>query len=326
MKELLDPDSLIHPREIRIYDTRKYDGQGDGRISNIHGDVRDYSALSSALKGIDIVIHSAAIVDWGTHAEKEVFEVNYTGTENVIRACRENKVRILIYTGSLDAVYTGKPLIDINEDQPYPDKHPNMYCESKALSEVAVVKANGNGLKTCVLRPSDIYGEADPFHMDSLINMAKSGFYVRLGNGRARNQHVYVGNMAHAHLQVAKSLLENNAKVEGNIYFITDGSGENFFTFFDPMVELSGYRIWPRNFWLPRPIAYTIGSLSEFFAFLFRPIKHYNPKFSRFAVTYTCTDFTYTSDKAKNDFGFKPKYNNREALERTAAYYRREKN
>ena len=325
VKELLDPKPLVTPKEIRIFDTREYDGPKDERIKIIHGNVCDYESLETATKGIDIVIHSAAIVDWGTHDEKEVYEVNYTGTENVIRACLENKVRILIYTGSLDAVYTGKPLVDITEDQPYPDKHPNMYCESKALAEVAVMKANGDGLKTCVLRPSDIYGEADPFHMDSLINMVKSGFYVRLGNGKAKNQHVYVGNMADAHLQAARSLLGNNQKTEGNIYFITDGPGENFFTFFDPIVEQSGYTIWPKNFWLPRPIAFFIGSLSELFAVLFRPIKKYNPKFSRFAVTYTCTDFTYSSDKAEKDFGFKPKYDSKEARERTAAYYRQQK-
>jgi nucleoside-diphosphate-sugar epimerase len=323
VKEFLDPSALIAPNEIRIFDTKEYDGQADRRIMHISGDVRDYASLASATRGIDIVIHSAAIVDWGTHSEKKVYDVNFTGTENIIKACEENKIKILIYTSSLDAVYTGKSLINIDERQPYPDKHPNMYCESKALSEVIVVKANSETLKTCVLRPSDIYGEADPFHMDSLINMARGGFYVRLGDGRAKNQHVYVGNMANAHLLVVRNLLDKNKKVEGNVYFITDGPAENFFTFFDQLVLRSGYRIWPENFWLPRKLAYAIGSIFEFTAFLFRPVKHYNPKFSRFAVTYTCTDFIFSSQKAKNDFGYEPKYSFDEAIERTVEYYRK---
>jgi len=323
VKELLDPSTLIVPSVIRIFDNTEYMGIKDKRITFIRGDVRSYESLLEASKDIDIFIHSAAIVDWGTHSEREVYDVNFTGTENVIKVCLERKVKVLIYTSSLDAVFTGSPLVNINEDQPYPKEHPNMYCKSKALSEKAVMEANNEFLKTCILRPSDVYGEGDPYHIDSLINMAKTGFYVRLGNGKSKCQHVYVGNMAYAHIQVARNLLDNNKKVEGSIYFITDGSGYNFFSFFDQIVERSGYRIWPRNLWLPRWIAYAIGSFLEFIAFLFRPIKHYNPKFSRFAVIYTCTDFTFSSNQAEQDFGYKPKYSYEDAMERTVTYYRK---
>ena len=77
--------------------------------------------------------------------------------------------------------------------------------------------------------------------------------------------------------------------------------------------------------WLPKGLAYSIGTISEGIAVLMRPIKKYNPKFSRFAVTYTCTDYTFTSEKAEKDFGFRPKYNLEESLEKTIAYYRNQK-
>lgn len=325
VEELMDPSSIISSEEIRVLDFNQFPGNIDGKIRYIQGDVRDYESIRKASEDVDIVVHSAAIVDWGTHSEKEVYDVNYTGTVNVIKVCEVNGVKVLIYTSSLDAVFTGEPLIEIDENQPYPSKHPNMYCETKALSEKAVIKANNETLKTCVLRPSDVYGGGDPFHIDSLINMAKTGFYVRLGNGKAKCQHVYVGNMAQAHILAARNLLDNNNIVAGNTYFITDGPGHNFFTFFDQIVERSGYRIWPKNLWLPRWIAYTIGSISEFIAILLRPVKHYNPKFSRFAVVYTCTDFTFSSDKAEKDFGYTPKYSFEEAMERTVDHYRKQK-
>jgi len=123
-------------------------------------------------------------------------------------------------------------------------------------------------------------------------------------------------------LQVARALMNGPEKVAGNIYFLTDGPGSNFFKFFDQVVIGAGYRIWPKNLWLPRWLAYSMGSISEFFAWLIRPVKKYHPKFSRFAVTYTCTNYTFNSDKARNDFGFKPKYSQKEALERTISYYR----
>jgi nucleoside-diphosphate-sugar epimerase len=68
-----------------------------------------------------------------------------------------------------------------------------------------------------------------------------------------------------------------------------------------------------------------MGSMSEFFAWLIRPVKSYHPKFSRFAVTYTCTSYTFNSDKAKKDFGFEPKYSPEEAMRRTIDYYKQKK-
>jgi nucleoside-diphosphate-sugar epimerase len=184
-----------------------------------------------------------------------------------------------------------------------------------------VRESNDILFKTCSLRPCDIYGENDPYHIGSLLNMAKGGFYIRLGDGRSRSQHVYVRNIAYAHLLAAKALMDNNPAVAGNVYFITDGPGTNFFHFFDRIVEGAGYKIWPKNLWLPRRLAMSLGAISEGIAFLIRPFKYYTPKMSRFAVTYTCTDFTFSSEKAKRDLGFIPKYTDEEAFENTVAFY-----
>jgi sterol-4alpha-carboxylate 3-dehydrogenase (decarboxylating) len=322
VRELLDPTSPIRPEKIRIFDIAdpKMDGV-DPRIEYFRGDVRDRKSLSEATKGMDFVIHSAAIIDWGTITEEEIYAVNTGGTQNVVDACKENGVRYLVYTSSLDAVYSGKPLVNVDESEPYPEKHRTSYCRSKALSEQIIIKETGDNLKTVSLRPSDIYGEADPYHIASLVNMAKGGFYVRIGNGRAKTQHVYVGNMAYAHLQAAHALM-NGAEISGRVYFITDAEGTNFFKFFDQVVVGIGYTIKPKNFWIPRPIAYAMGSMAEFSAWLIRPIKKTQPRFSRFAVVYTCTEYTFTSRKAMQDFGFRLKYSNEEALQRTIDYYK----
>jgi nucleoside-diphosphate-sugar epimerase len=229
---------------------------------------------------------------------------------------------MLIFVSSLDTVITGQPLVDIVESQPYPEKHLNMYCESKCLAEKLVMSENNHSLKTIVLRPSDIWGEEDPYHIPPLIDMAKSGFYVHIGDGTARSQHVYVRNMAWAIVLAAKALVDDNDSVKGKAYFITDGPGDNFFTFFDNIVMRAGYRIWPRDLWLPKKFTYGLGAIAEYFAFMIRPVKYYVPKLSRFAVMYTSTDFTFSADKAKQDFGFYPKYNHEEALENTINYFR----
>lgn len=322
VEEFLLDDSPLKPGLVKVLDIKPYVGKFDHQIEYIKGDVRDIEIVNQACDGIDIVIHSAAIIDWGTKPEKEVLSINVDGTKNIIESCNLNKVKFLVYTSSLDAVFTGKPLINIDESQGYPDKHQTIYCESKHLAEIEVIKANDNQLKTCVLRPSDIYGESDPYHIDSLIDMAKNGFYVRLGNGKSKCQHVYVGNMANAHALAAAEMWNGNKNLPGEIYFITDGESENFFKFFDQVVAGSGYRIFPKNLWIPKGLAYTIGSISEIIAVLLRPFKKYNPKFSRFAVTYTCTDFTYSSKKAEKDFKYQPKYSLEQSLQKTIGFYK----
>ena len=323
--QLLDSSSPVKLEELRIYDIQSYTGPSNPRLIFIYGDIRNYEELLDACRDIDVVIHSAAVVDWGTKSDEEVFSVNVGGTENVIRACREQAVKFLVFTSSLDAVFSGKPLVDIDENLPWPEHHSNSYCKSKYLAEKLVLAANENGLKTSVLRPSDVYGEGDPFHIGSLINMAKGGFYIRLGNGRSRSQHVYVHNIAHAHIMAVKEFLSGNNAICGNTYFITDGPGSNFFRFYDHIVESAGYRIRPRNLWIPGWIARMLGALSELAAIIVRPVKRYTPKMSRFAVIYTTTDFTFSSEKARKDFGWIPKFSEKEAVDRTIKYYSKER-
>ncbi|NNC94039.1 MAG: NAD-dependent epimerase/dehydratase family protein [Chitinophagales bacterium] len=323
VEEFLDENCPIKVGLVRVIDCNPFKGKFIDQIEFIQADIRDFDAVVRACKDIDIVIHSAAIIDWGTKSEEEVLAVNVGGTENIIKACHDNNIENLVVTSSLDAVFTGKPLRNIDESQPYPESHHTVYCKSKKLTEIVSIKANNEDLKVVVLRPSDIYGENDPYHIDSLVDMAKTGFYVRLGNGRSKCQHVYVGNMAHAHILAADALWKGNIKVNGQVYFITDGEASNFFKFFDQIVAGAGYKIFPKNLWLPKGVAYTIATISEGIAFLARPFKRYNPKFSRFAVTYTCTDFTFTSDKAEEDFGFKAKYSLEEAISKTTTWYKK---
>lgn len=322
LRELLDKSSELSPGEVRVLDLNPLTDQHDKRIVFIKGDVRDKDLLLEACKGVDLLIHAAAIVDWGTKSEKEIMGVNYKGALNAIEACRDRKVKAMVFTSSLDVLFDGGPLVDVDEERPYPEKHSTSYCESKFLAEKSVLKANGEQLRTCSLRPADIYGEGDPYHIGPLINMARGGFYVRLGNGKSRCQHVYVGNVAYAHVLAASALLSGNHKVQGQAYFLTDSPPTNFFAFFDSIVEGIGYKIWPKNLWLPRGFAYRLGSISEFIAKLVRPFKKYTPKMSRFAVTYTCTDYTFNSEKARKDFGFVPRYSNQEAREKTIEYFR----
>ena len=323
IKELTCENPVITADEIRIYDTCPENPYSDERITYIRGDIRDLGAFRKAAEGAHGMIHLASLVDWGTHTKGEVFSINVEGVRNAVSVCRDTGIEVLVYTSSLDAVCTGKPIRGEDESLPYPARFPNSYCESKAAAEQIVKEANGNGLSTVVLRPAGIWGERDPFHISALLNLAEKGPYVRIGNGEALCQHVYVGNVAHAHLLALKALLTDGTGTEGNVYFLTDSPPANFFKFLDPVVEASGYTIKPKNLWIPKGIMYVLGCLAEAGAWIIRPFKKINPDVSRFAVSYTCNDFTFSGDKARRDFGYTPKYSHEEAFRTTVEWFRK---
>lgn len=325
--ELLCDSPVFTTNEIRILDIAEPDYEkhplyNDPKIEFTKGDIRDEPLLRQVLEGADAVIHLASMVDWGTHTKEEVFSVNVSGAEGVIQAAKDAGIGVFIFTSSLDAVCSGKPISGEKEELPYPDKFPNAYCESKAEGERLVRKYASEDFRICALRPSGVYGEADPFHITALVEMAEKGPYARIGNGKALCMHVYVGNVAHAHLLACRELWAGNTKPNGNSYFLTDSAPKNFFTFLDTIVEGSGYEIKPKNLWIPRPVMWLAGILAEGTAVLLRPFKRMNPKVSRFAVSYTCNDFTFSGEKARRDFGYTPKYSEEESFRRTTRYFR----
>ncbi len=70
------------------------DFNNDTRLVSIIGDVRDYTAVYSATKGADIVIHAAALkrIDMLEYHIWESIQTNVIGAWNVVKACNENKI------------------------------------------------------------------------------------------------------------------------------------------------------------------------------------------------------------------------------------------
>jgi nucleoside-diphosphate-sugar epimerase len=128
--------------------------------SYIQADIANYDDLCIALKGMDVVFHTAAIIPtvFGV-SDRDYDEVNWKGTENVIAACKERKVKRLIYTSTAD-VTLGKDRLGaevVDEDYPIPKDCPNAYVRTKREAEKAVLAANDReGLRTCAVRPGGI--------------------------------------------------------------------------------------------------------------------------------------------------------------------------
>jgi nucleoside-diphosphate-sugar epimerase len=259
---------------------------------------------------MNAVFQTAAVV-WDPSLPASLYDdVNIKGNRQVIEACRSHRVSRLVYTSTVDVVLDGsRPIVNGDESLPYPKKIPaDPYCRSKITAEKDVIAANGTGgLHTCCIRPAGIYGPKDRYHLPAVIKLAGTRKNVRLGSGSARFSHVYVGNVAHAHILAAQHL-GGNSPVSGRCYFITDHTpAENFFTFMEPFLERLGLPL-PRKS-IPYVVAYTLAWLNE--------LIHPKSTFCRFAVVQTCVDRTFVHHRAAADFGYAPLFSKEEAFEKT---------
>ncbi len=100
-------------REIRILsrDEKKQDDMrklyNNDKLKFFIGDVRDYNSIKGAFRGVDYVFHAAALkqVPSCEFYPMEAVKTNIVGSDNVITACVENKVRKAIFLSTDKAAY-----------------------------------------------------------------------------------------------------------------------------------------------------------------------------------------------------------------------------
>ena len=111
------------------------------------GDVRDYERVKRALKGIDFVIHAAAMkhVPIAEYNPMECVKTNILGAENIINACLETDVSRVV------ALSTDKAAAPVN-----------LYGATKLASDKLFVAANNitgwNPIKFSVVRYGNVMG------------------------------------------------------------------------------------------------------------------------------------------------------------------------
>lgn len=160
--------SYSKPKEIRIYSRGEYRQvemrrrfHNHPQLSFVIGDVRDKDRLSGALRGVDMVIHLAALKHVPVVEEHpwEAFLTNTAGTQNVINAATLNNVEKVLYVSSDKAV---DPL--------------NLYGITKLAAERLVVAANqavGTKTKFITFRGGNVMGSAGsviPIFQSQLLN------------------------------------------------------------------------------------------------------------------------------------------------------------
>jgi len=134
------------------------------------GDIREYGDVENAMRDTDTVIHLAAITGAdSTHERREeTFDVNYEGTENVVRAAGKLDVKNVVFASSCN-LYGRASSTDIDESvEPDPL---NPYAEAKYEAETRVRDAQEEyGFDATALRMSTNYGHSPGVRFNLVVN------------------------------------------------------------------------------------------------------------------------------------------------------------
>ena len=129
-----------------------------GDIDFHEADLRDEDAVQRAVKGVEYILHHAAVASVQTSVEEPLKEqqINSVGTLNLLEAARQAGVRRVVFAASA-AAYGNDPRVPKREDmRPTPE---SPYAISKLAGEYYCgVYDRLYGLETVCLRYFNVYG------------------------------------------------------------------------------------------------------------------------------------------------------------------------
>ncbi|MFN0085571.1 MAG: SDR family oxidoreductase [Blastocatellia bacterium] len=182
------------------------------KVEFIEGDIRDPEATRSAMEGIQIVFHEAAIpsVPRSVSEPRLNHDANVNGTFNVLMAARDAGVRRVVYAASSSAYGDTEVLPKHEAMLPSPL---SPYAAAKLFGEYyCQVFTRVYGLETVALRYFNVFGpRQDPTSPYSgviskfVTALLKGETPLIFGDGEQSRDFTYVANVVDANLRAAEA-------------------------------------------------------------------------------------------------------------------------
>jgi nucleoside-diphosphate-sugar epimerase len=295
----------LHSRghEIVSLDTADFDYPDmKDKVKIIKGDIRDQASVDTAMKGIDIVVHTAAALP--LYKPEDIFSTDIVGTKMLLESSEKNKVKRFIHISST-AVYGIPDHHPLLEDDKLDGVGP--YGKAKIEAEAECLKFRSKGMCVPILRPKSFIGPERLGVFALFYDWAKDGHgFPMIGNGKNRYQLLDVEDLCDS-IYLCSTLDEKKVNDTFNI------GAKEYTTMREDYQSVLDYAKHGKKIkGLPeKPIILTLKILE---ALKLSPLYKW--------VYETASKDSFVSiEKAEKILGYKPKYSNKDALVRNYKWY-----
>jgi UDP-glucose 4-epimerase len=216
-----------------------------GQIELHEADLLDMDALHQACRGVDFVLHEAAIPSVPRSVKDPLGNnrANVDGTLNLLVACRDAKVKRVVYAASSSA-YGDTPTLPKREDMPPNPISP--YATAKLASEYYMTSFyRCYGLETVCLRYFNVFGpRQDPSSPYSgvlakfITQMLNGEAPTIFGDGEQSRDFTYVDNVVNANLLACTA---PSSEVAGRVFNVATGRRTDLYQTFQILKGITGY-------------------------------------------------------------------------------------
>jgi nucleoside-diphosphate-sugar epimerase len=278
-----------------------------------YGDINDKDSVRSAMKGVDIVYHSAALADeW--ISPKEARRVNVEGTRILLDCALEARVKRFVFVSSL-AVLGMRDHHGTDAEAPY-HKTGDSYIDTKIDSEQLVMDYYKKyGLNVTVVRPGFVFGPRDSKLIPRISDRLAKKQFMFVGSGKNKINSVYIENLTDAVISAAKS-----DKAVGQKYNITNDSGMTLEDLIFKISDIWGLERPSKH--IPKSVAYLVCNMLTAWARLIRAKEP--PYITKTRIKFLSLNLDFDIAKTRKDLGYNPRISIEEGLKRTKDWMQKE--
>jgi len=274
-----------------------------------HGDSSAAAELAACSTDAQAIIHCAGLASpWGAH--EAYHHANVASTEEVLAACRINRISRLVHISSPSVYFTYSDHIGIHEDTPLPPGV-NEYARSKLRAEQMVLEATFP--HSVILRPRAIFGPWDNALLPRLLRLLRYGRIPLLRGGRALLDMSYVDNVVDAVLLS----LEHPAGRLPNVFNISNG---------EPIAATDLFARLAASFDIPIEPVHRPYVLADLFARVIEAgaslVPGWEPPLTRYSLGAIAFSQTLDLQRARSVLGYHPRISLLEGIERTATWWK----
>ncbi|TSC92547.1 MAG: NAD-dependent epimerase/dehydratase, partial [Candidatus Berkelbacteria bacterium Licking1014_85] len=212
--------------KVRVLDNLTYGDEGikalykNKNFEFFKGDIRNISDLVEAIKGMDAVIHLAAIVGDPACAvdSEETLEINYLATKTITETCKYLQINRFIFASTC-SVYGQNSSSDQKLAEESPLNPVSLYAETKIKCEKSILEAADENFSPTILRMATLYGYSPLMRFDLAINFLTAGALfnkkITIFGGNQWRPWLHLEDTAQAYIACLEAPIE---KVGGTIF------------------------------------------------------------------------------------------------------------